>query len=226
MKACGMERYADWFFDLDGTLVDSAPDILRLLAGVLREEGLGMPEPDKRRIGPPLEDIILGLCPGLSPERLDRVVRVYRGRYRACPFDGSPAFAGIPPLFERLTARGCRLFVATNKPEDVTRRLLETRGLSPFLTGIACSDSAPGRRLSKAEMLGLLAERHGVAAEHAIMVGDSVFDMRGGREAGMDTAAVLYGYGRREALLKTEPDFVVEDAAWTRISRRRQPRCL
>ena len=131
MKACGMERYADWFFDLDGTLVDSAPDILRLLAGVLREEGLGTPEPDKRRIGPPLEDIILGLCPGLSPERLDRVVRVYRGRYRACPFDGSPAFAGIPPLFERLAARGCRLFVATNKPEDVTRRLLETRGLSP-----------------------------------------------------------------------------------------------
>ena len=40
MTGCGTERYADWFFDLDGTLVDSAPDILRLLGGVLREEGL------------------------------------------------------------------------------------------------------------------------------------------------------------------------------------------
>ena len=39
MTGCGTERYADWFFDLDGTLVDSAPDILRLLGGVLREEG-------------------------------------------------------------------------------------------------------------------------------------------------------------------------------------------
>ena len=56
------------------------------------------------------------------------------------------------------------------------------------------------------------------------MVGDSVFDMRGGREAGMDTAAVLYGYGRRGALL--ESDFLVEDAAWTRISRCRKPCCL
>ena len=62
MTGCGTERYADWFFDLDGTLVDSAPDILRLLGGVLREEGLAVPELDKGRIGPLLEDIIRGLC--------------------------------------------------------------------------------------------------------------------------------------------------------------------
>ena len=47
MTGCGTERYADWFFDLDGTLVDSAPDILRLLGGVLREEGLAVPKLDK-----------------------------------------------------------------------------------------------------------------------------------------------------------------------------------
>ena len=47
MTGCGTERYADWFFDLDGTLVDSAPDILRLLGGVLREEELAVPELDK-----------------------------------------------------------------------------------------------------------------------------------------------------------------------------------
>ena len=102
MTGCGTERYADWFFDLDGTLVDSAPDILRLLGGVLREEGLAVPELDKGRIGPLLEDIIRGLCPDLSPADLERIVRIYRARYRACPFDESPAFPGIPPLFERL----------------------------------------------------------------------------------------------------------------------------
>ena len=137
MTGCGTERYADWFFDLDGTLVDSAPDILRLLGGVLREEGLAVPELDKGRIGPLLEDIIRGLCPDLSPADLERIVRIYRARYRACPFDESPAFPGIPPLFERLSGRGCRLFVATNKPEDVTRRLLDVRGLLPFLAGAA-----------------------------------------------------------------------------------------
>ncbi|MFQ8737859.1 MAG: HAD family hydrolase, partial [Bilophila wadsworthia] len=142
-------RYADWFFDLDGTLVDSAPDILRLLGGVLREEGLAVPELDKGRIGPLLEDIIRGICPDLAPADLERIVRIYRARYRACPFDESPAFPGIPPLFERLSGRGCRLFVATNKPEDVTRRLLDVRGLLPFLAGFACSDSLPGRRLSR-----------------------------------------------------------------------------
>ena len=180
MTGCGTERYADWFFDLDGTLVDSAPDILRLLGGVLREEGLAVPELDKGRIGPLLEDIIRGICPDLAPADLERIVRIYRARYRACPFDESPAFPGIPPLFERLSGRGCRLFVATNKPEDVTRRLLDVRGLLPFLAGFACSDSLPGRRLSKAGMLALLMERHGVEPETAIMVGDSALDMRGG----------------------------------------------
>lgn len=51
------------------------------------------------------------------------------------------------------------------------------------------------------------------------MVGDSALDMRGGQEAGMATAAALYGYGRRGALLETGPDFVIEDAAWTRVVR-------
>ena len=204
MTGCGTERYADWFFDLDGTLVDSAPDILRLLGGVLREEGLAVPELDKGRIGPLLEDIIRGICPDLAPADLERIVRIYRARYRACPFDESPAFPGIPPLFERLSGRGC---------------LLDVRGLLPFLAGFACSDSLPGRRLSKAGMLALLMERHGVEPGTAIMVGDSALDMRGGQEAGMATAAALYGYGRRGALLETGPDFVIEDAAWTRVVR-------
>ena len=217
MPGCGTERYADWFFDLDGTLVDSAPDILRLLGNVLREEGLAVPELDKGRIGPLLEDIIRGICPDLVPAELDRIVRIYRARYRVCPVEESPTFPGIPPLFERLSSRGRRLFVATNKPEDVSFRLLEARGLLPFLTGVACSDSAPGRRLSKAGMLTLLMERHGATPESSIMVGDSAFDMLGGREAGMSTAAALYGYGRREALLETGPDFAIEDAAWTRV---------
>ena len=142
MTGCGTERYADWFFDLDGTLVDSAPDILRLLGGVLREEGLAVPKLDKGRIGPLLEDIIRGICPDLAPADLERIVRIYRARYRACPFDESPAFPGIPLLFERLSGRGCRLFVATNKPEDVTRRLLDARGLLPYLTGFAQRFSA------------------------------------------------------------------------------------
>ena len=174
MTGCGTERYADWFFDLDGTLVDSAPDILRLLGGVPRAEGPALPQLANGRIG---------------------------------------------PLFERLSGRGCRLFVATNKPEDVTRRLLDVRGLLPFLAGFACSDSLPVRRLSKAGMLALLMERHGVEPGTAIMVGDSALDMRGGQEAGMATAAALYGYGRRGALLETGPDFVIEDAAWTRVVR-------
>lgn len=103
MTGCGTERYADWFFDLDGTLVDSAPDILRLLGGVLREEGLAVPELDKGRIGPLLEDIIRGLCPDLAPADLERIVRIYRARYRAAPLTK----ARRSPAHRRCSS-GCR----------------------------------------------------------------------------------------------------------------------
>lgn len=90
---------------------------------MLREEGLAVSELDKGRIGPLLEDIIRGICPDLAPADLERIVRIYRARYRACPFDESP---GVP-RHTVAGSSGCRggagrLFVATNKPEDVTRR--------------------------------------------------------------------------------------------------------
>ncbi len=219
MNTYELDHYTDWFFDLDGTLTDSAADILYLLNAVLREEGVQCSPVERKHIGPPLEDIIRTLCPNFSSEQVTRIVQIYRPRYRQCSFARSPLYPGILPLFTQLKAQGARLYVATNKPVDVTTRLLGLRGLLPFLTDIVCSNSRPGRRLSKAEMLALLMERHGIVPEQGIMVGDSILDMQGAQTVGMATLAVLYGYGAHEALLATQPDFIVEDPDWTSIRR-------
>ena len=214
-----LEHYTDWFFDLDGTLTDSAADILCLLNAVLTEEVVQCSPVERKHIGPPLEDIIRTLCPNFSSEQVTRIVQIYRPRYRQCPFAQSPLYPGILPLFTQLKAQGARLYVATNKPVDVTTRLLGLRGLLPFLTDIVCSNSSPERRLSKAEMLVLLMERHEILPEQGIMAGDSILDMQGAQTVGMATLAVLYGYGAREALLAAQPDFIVDDPDWTSIRR-------
>lgn len=199
-------------FDLDGTLVDTAPDILALLSGVLHENGYPHPPLSRGLIGPPLEDMVRGICPGLGEEERRRLVLVYRRRYRECDYALSAVFPGLVPLLERLRAAGGRLYVATNKPEAVSRRLLGIKGLG--FDDIVSADSVPGKRLSKEDMLRLLMERHGFGPERGVMTGDSALDVEGARKAGLLGVAALYGYGRAEALLGAEPDFIVDDAGW------------
>lgn len=203
-------------FDLDGTLVDTAPDILGLLAAVLRENGYPTPALSRDIIGPPLEDIVHGVCPDAPEEELHRLIGIYRGRYAACDYAQSTVFPGIIPLLERLRDLGGRLYVATNKPEAISRRLLAIKGLNLF-DDIVSADSLPGTPLSKRDMLRLLMDRHGFAPAEGVMCGDSVLDLRGAREAGLFSVAALYGYGKPEALLLERPDRLADDPAWTTL---------
>ena len=207
-------RFSAVFFDLDGTLVDSAPDILHLLRQVLMDAGLDVPPMDFHLIGPPLEEIFEIVAPSVSPEFRAELVLAYRALYRVDDYARSRVFSGVPGLLRSLREQGVPAFVATNKPEKVTRRLLERKGLLPLFTDVASRDSVAGRSLSKREMLEMLMDRHGLSASSALMVGDSRLDISGGREAGARTAAALYGYGRKEVLLEEKPDFVVEDEGW------------
>lgn len=207
-------RFSAVFFDLDGTLVDSAPDILHLLRQVLMDAGLDVPPMDFHLIGPPLEEIFEIVAPSVSPEFRAELVLAYRALYRVDDYARSRVFSGIPGLLRSLREQGVPAFVATNKPEKVTRRLLDRKGLLPLFTDVASRDSVEGRSLSKREMLDMLMARHGLSASSALMVGDSRLDISGGREAGARTAAALYGYGRKDVLLGEKPDFVVEDEGW------------
>lgn len=208
------DRFSAFFFDLDGTLVDSAPDILALIRLVLKEAALPVPAMDTTLIGPPLEEIMAAMAPHSSVEDQQALVLAYRKRYRVHDYGGTRVFSGIPGLLQHLREQGCLLFVATNKPNYVTRRLLERKGLLPLFTDIVCRDSDPSQALSKCAMIQKMLSQYGIPASRAVMTGDSRLDMEGGRQAGVFTLAALYGYGGREALLHTQPDFVVEDESW------------
>lgn len=203
-------------FDLDGTLVDSAGDILHTLRESLAAEGVPCP-PEvfrPRLLGPPLEEILNHVCPGLDPDLHARIVRRYRAAYRECGFGRSPLYPHVREQLELLRAAGVRLFVASYKPGDVSGRLLRHHGILELFYDTAHSDSEPGRRLDKAAMLARLVRVHRLAPERCLMQGDGVGDMTAARGCGMSAAAALYGYGAPEALLAAGPDICLPGMDW------------
>lgn len=220
LAAPRLSSRSHFVFDLDGTLVDTAPDILDLLSGVLHENGYSHPLLSRGLIGPPLEDMVRGICPSLPKEERRRLILIYRERYRECDYGRSALFPGVADLLGRLRSGGVRLYVATNKPEAVSRRLLGIKGLS--FDDIVSADSEAGKRLSKEDMLRLLMARHGFGPKQGVMTGDSALDVQGARKAGLLGVAALYGYGPADALLGAGPDFIVDDAGWRTLRPRQR----
>ena len=162
-------------FDLDGTLVDSAPDVLEAIAAVLRDAGDPVPRMALSIIGPPLEGIFREVCPDADEAKIARHVAAFRDLYFGGTFPQSTPYPGIFALLERLRAKGCRLFVATHKPEAAAQRMLTLKGFMPFLEGVGCTDSLPGRQLCKKDIIRLC-ERHRDMAFHAFTNGTLIDD--------------------------------------------------
>jgi len=218
-----IDRFSGFFFDLDGTLMDTAPDVLNTMQEVLRAAQEPIPPMDQYLIGPPLEAIFARLVPHAPASRVNQLVLDYRAIYRRLPYARSRIFSGIPRLLRALRDRDKTCFVATNKALLVTRRLLEMKGLDVYFTDVTTLDVLPGRTLSKKEMLEYMAAKHQLEPQSCVMIGDSVLDLAGGRGAGMKTAAALYGYTRREELLAAQPDFLVESEDWDRVLAASEP---
>lgn len=186
-------------FDLDGTLVDSAPEIVSAMEhawGTLEKA----PFPrDRFRIGPPLMDIMKDL----GARDPAAVATAFRARYDASDFSGSPPFAGIVDLVAELQRRA-PIAVATNKRSAPTHKILARWFPDRFarVATIDLIDAEPGT-YSKADMLRKLGA--------AVLVGDTVGDIRSAREAGVRVVAVTWGYDPRETLEKAGPDEVVSD---------------
>ena len=166
-------------FDLDGTITNSEPGILASVRYALGK--LGAAEPDyptlRKFIGPPLRDSFRDYC-GLSPERAEEAVRLYREWYAPHGKLDCAVYPGIPKLLRDLHAAGKTVALATSKPEGFARDILEHFGLDRYFTAI-CGAAKP---------------------EETVLIGDTRFDMEGAALAGIDGIGVLYGFGSREEL--------------------------
>ena len=199
------------FFDLDGTLVDSAPDIRACLFEAFLEQGINTDGLSERfRIGPPLDIMIRSMTPSLSEEQLVSVVTAFRRRYDQSDYPLTAPYKGIDPLLSELVSARVPLYVATNKPVLASTRIVNKQGWKCF-NAILSPDSFPGERLTKASLLLRTAHERGYCHKRCLMIGDLPEDVYAAREAGFNSTAVLWGYGDVATLSQCGADWVVSD---------------
>lgn len=191
-------------FDLDGTLTDSGPGIIRCVQYALRKMGRPVPEAQELAcfVGPPLLEQFMDYG-GFSREEGMEAVRFYRERYSSAGIFENALYPGIPEMLEHLAGRGIRLGVASSKPEIYVRQILEYFGLLKYLDPVTGSE-LDGRRTDKTEVIEEALRRSGYknAEEQVIMCGDRCYDARGAAGRGLRFVGVSYGYGSREELLE------------------------
>lgn len=188
------------FFDLDGTLVESGPGILRGFAHALK--ALGYPTAPtlvpEELIGPPLFEAFRDRF-GLSEEEARRGVALYRDFYPREAMLDSPPYPGVVAMLTTLREAGLRLAVATGKPHPYAKRIISHLGLAPFFDGVFGAEF-DGTRGKKEDLLAYAAEALGIAPEEAVMVGDRSYDILGALRVGMTPVGALWGYGSRREL--------------------------
>jgi phosphoglycolate phosphatase len=186
-------------FDLDGTLVDTAPDLISALNFILDREGLPAVPLDAARnmIGAGARKL---LERGLELEGraasvwdIDRLTADFIAYYAAHIADASRPFEGLERALDDLAALGCRLAVCTNKLEWLSRRLLDELGLSRRFAAICGADTFGVSKPDPAILRQTIA-RAGGNPSSSIMVGDAGTDVGVARRAGVPVIGVTFGY--------------------------------
>lgn len=218
MFDCGNIKYV--LFDLDGTLSDSAPGIVKSVAYALDKLGFSYDgtESLKRFVGPPLREEFMKYC-SFGIDEGNRAVDLYREYYTVKGIYDNTMYDGVPEMLGELSAKGYILAVATSKPEKFARSILERYRIGENGERSAASVFAyvggselNGDRTDKAEVIEYVMKSLGkdVTPDKCVMVGDREHDIIGARKLGMRSVGVLWGYGSRSELENAQADIIFD----------------
>ncbi len=186
-------------FDLDGTLIDTAPDLIETLNVVLRNERLPAVAYDEARLmigGGAKRMLELGLKAdgrNASGPELDRMFNEFLKYYSAHIADRSRPFPGLEGALDVLAAKGCKFAVCTNKLESLSRQLLDALDLTSRFE-VICGQDTFGTMKPDPEVLRRTIRESGGDIARAVMVGDSATDINTAKAAGVPVVAVDFGY--------------------------------
>jgi phosphoglycolate phosphatase len=192
-------------FDLDGTLINSAASILRSL-----EEAIGLVLSgwdqcvDQSEIGPPINEIIVGLLPECSLETRKLIEHHYRNIYDARGALDVQPYEGVLNFLMTAKSVGTRIFIVTNKPKLPTANILRQLKLDRLIEKFVSPDSVEAKYKNKVEsVLALMYEKKLSALNGGcILVGDSIDDAEAAYHAKLPFVAVAFGYGDASSQIK------------------------
>jgi phosphoglycolate phosphatase len=207
------------YFDLDGTLVDSVPDLTAAVNTMLKQLGLPAREEAQVRtwVGNGVDNLIHRALSNRMAGQADaelfaRAKPLYKKAYAAHISDYSSVYPGVKPGLAALQAAGLPMACVTNKSAEFAKPLLTYLGLAPFFATVVGGECVAHPKPAPDALL-LCAQRLGVPVANSLMVGDSMNDVGAARNAGCRIVCVPYGYNHGEDIHNAQPDAVIDSIA-------------
>lgn len=200
-------RFPVYLFDIDGTLVDSAPDITAAIRQALADAG----QPDvpfeflRSFIGRHLIDLFERLMPDWTRAQHEQLILDYRTIYLARGHRDTRLYPGVADAVAALAGRKA---TATTKGTATATAVVEQFGLKPYFDHVQGTDGFPSK--PEPDVILRAIEALGARPDDCLMVGDSGPDMDAGRRAGVRTCAVRWGYGNQEEMAGFSPDYWID----------------
>lgn len=192
------------FFDLDGTLVDSSKGIKASFAHTFQSLGQEIPDESviDSFIGPPLE---VSFATVVKPEDVSSAIDYYRQYYKEEGIYGVELYKGIPELLESLKQAGYSLYITTSKNEPTALQMAENLQINDYFAGIL--GSLP-HSYHKADVIKRAIKESQADLSQVVIIGDTKFDMIGGKTVGIKTLGALWGFGKKADLIENGADFL------------------
>ncbi len=186
--------------DLDGTLVDSVPDLAAALNRLLGTRGLAGLSPAEvaPMVGDGVQKLVERALAARGAAADAASVAAFAADYGANATNATRLYPGVEPTLRALAAKGWRLAVCTNKPEAPARSLLAALGLGGVFAAVGGGDSFPARKPDPAHLRATLAAAGGLV-ERSVMAGDHANDILAATGAGLPCIFAAWGYGQVEA---------------------------
>jgi phosphoglycolate phosphatase len=205
-----MNNFSHIIFDLDGTLTDNTRGIgssIKYALDKMQLDGFDGVVPDEF-IGPPLQHCFKKLF-GLNERNTELAVEYFREYYSAHGLLENDPYPGIFEMLEELHFTGKHLYIATSKLEKFALQISDHFGFNKYIVQLKGADYK-GEHTKTTLISDLLNNLQLSPSKNIVMIGDTLFDIEGGKENGLSTIAVTYGFGKKEDLEKAGPDYLME----------------
>lgn len=206
-------------FDLDGTLVDSVPDLAWCADRTLEDLGLPLVGEDKTRdyVGNGIYVLVKRILTQQldgepEPALYDKALPIFWEYYRNNVSQFSQLYDGVQEALDALKAQGIKLACVTNKAEEFTKTLLAHLNIDTYFEVMVGGDTLEKKKPDPMPLLHI-AKTAGVSIENSLMVGDSRHDIAAARAANMRVVAVPYGYNHGDDIAESNPDAIVQSLA-------------
>lgn len=206
-----LNKFENYIFDLDGTIVDSSNEILKCLKKAFQDNRCTIPAErfTPNLIGPPIRQIIENVAPEIKKEVKKNIISSFRKNYDFDNVDCSSLYPQIREYLEFLKNSNKKLYIATFKPKIPTLRLVKMFNLDMF-DSIYTVDY-PHPFTSKSEMVKSLLKEQNLELNETVIIGDSVSDILAGKTNDITAVGVLWGYGKDKSQIIKQADYIIEN---------------